>query len=198
HQTRKADFLIGIVQMLVADESKESVLDQRATDFTAQQFAMQLRNLLVGRDVGILLVEERGSVQPIGSAMPVGFAVNGVGARSRAHVDVSAAGGALLRVVHRSVHAHLLNRLRSRSGQRLADGEVDGSGALNRSGARTGDSSHTGVVDDAGRGDLACALAVKQIAGVDSVQQETVAGIALAIGPDRLVAESAVGAGAAR
>src|SRR5208282_6134080 len=57
--------------------------------------------------------------------------------------------------------------------------------------------SNASVVYNAGRGDLACALAVEQVAGIDAVQQEAVAGIALAIGPDRLVAETAVYARAA-
>ena len=58
-------------------------------------------------------------------------------------------------------------------------------------------SSHSGIVHDAGRGHLAGALAVEQVAGVDAIQQKAVAGVALAIGPDRLIAQAAVGAGAA-
>ena len=54
------------------------------------------------------------------------------------------------------------------------------------------------VLDNHTRGrDLAGALAVEQVAGVDSVQQEAVAGIALTVGPDRSVAQAGVDAGAA-
>lgn len=52
--------------------------------------------------------------------------------------------------------------------------------------------SNASVVHDACRGNLACALAVEKIARVDSIQQESIAGVALTIGPDRLITQSGV------
>ncbi len=89
-------------------------------------------------------------------------------------------------------------RFRRGSGQGLADGKINGSSALDGRGGGAVGVGDSSVIDDACGGDLAGALAVEQVAGVDSVEQETVAGIALAIGPDRLIAEAAVDAGAAR
>ena len=43
---------------------------------------------------------------------------------------------------------------------------------------------------------MAGALAVEQIAGIDSIQKKRVAGVALAIGPDWLIAQAGVRAGA--
>ena len=55
-----------------------------------------------------------------------------------------------------------------------------------------------GFVHDSRRSHLAGGLAIKQIAGIDSVQQKAVAGVALPIGPDRLVPQAAVRSGAGR
>ena len=60
---------------------------------------------------------------------------------------------------------------------------------------RAGDS---GVIHNARQSVLTCALAVKQVAGVDAVQQERVARVALAVGPDGLIAQAGVGSGAGR
>ena len=48
HQAREADLLIGIVQVLIADEAEELVLDERAAERAAGGIAMQLRNFVVG------------------------------------------------------------------------------------------------------------------------------------------------------
>ncbi len=184
--------------MLVAEVSEEFVFDQRATHSATQGFAMQLRHGIVGENnVGVLLVEEGRSIQPVRSTVPVDCTVNCVGSRGRAHVNVRAAGRALLGVVHGRVHAHLLNGLWGRSRQCLTDCEVDRCGALDGGGVRARDSGHTGIVHDAGRGHLAGAFAVEQVAGVDSVQQEAVAGVTLAISPDGLIPQATVDAGAA-
>jgi hypothetical protein len=66
---------------------------------------------------------------------------------------------------------------------------------LGGSAARAGNSS---VIHNTRRSHLAGALSVEQIAGVDAIQQEGVAGVALPVGPDRLVAQTAVGSGAGR
>src|SRR6202167_2652516 len=91
---------------------------------------MLFGNFQVGGKIGILVKKERGGVEPVRSAMQVGGAVDCVGARGGAHVNVRAAGGALLRVVHRSIDANLLNGFRGGSGERLTDGEIGRGGAL--------------------------------------------------------------------
>ena len=55
-----------------------------------------------------------------------------VGSRSRTQIDMRAAGGTLLRIVHGSIHAKLLNGFRRGAWECFADGKIDGSGALNR------------------------------------------------------------------
>ena len=98
-------------------------------------------------------------------------------------------------VIHRSVDAKFLNGLRCGRRQRLTNGQIGRRRSLNyfRSGAAgAGDS---GVVDDAGGSDRARGLAIEQIAGVDAVEQKCVAGVALTVGPYRLIAESRVGTG---
>ena len=155
---------------------------------------MQLRNLVIGRKVQILLVEERRRVQPVGAAMHEAFPMNRIRSGGGTHVDVRAAGRALLRVIHGSVDTKFLDSLRSGRGQCLPDRQVHGSRALNGCRAGAGSVRHAGIVDNARRRYLTSALAVKQVAGVDAVQQKSVAGVALAIGPDRLVAQAGVGA----
>ena len=71
--------------------------------------AMQLRNFVVGGNIVVLIEEERRGVDPVGAAMHVGRAMHVIGAGCRAQVDVRAGGRALLRVVHRRVHAHFGN-----------------------------------------------------------------------------------------
>ncbi len=115
--------------------------------------------------------------------------MNCIGAGGRAHVDVRAAGRSLLRIVHGRIHAQFLNGFGSRRRQRLADRQINRRRALDRGCRSAVGIRHTGVVYDAGRGHLAGALAIEQIAGIDAVEQETVAGIALAIGPDGLIAQ---------
>ena len=126
-----ADLLVGIVHMLVGEIAEELVLNDRPANSAARRVAMQLRIFLVGGNIGILVEEERRGVQRIGAAMHVGRAVNVVGARGGAHINVRAAGGALLRVVHGGVDANFLNGFRSGSGQGLADREIGRRGALN-------------------------------------------------------------------
>src|ERR1017187_861712 len=111
--------------------------------------------------------------------MDIATAVNRIRAGGGAHVDMSAARRALLCIVHRSVDAKFSNRFRSGRRQCLADGQVDCRRALNWSGAGAGSIGDASVVYNASRGNLACTLAVKQIAGVDAIEQETIAGIAL-------------------
>ena len=159
---------------------------------------MQLGHLFVAGNILILIVEIRRSIQPIGFTVNISAAVKRVGAGDGAHIDVSAAGGSLLRVIHGRVDVKLLNRFRRRRRQSLADRQIRRCRALDdfRCGAAgTGDAS---IVHYSRRGHLAGALAVEQIAGIDTVQQECVAGVALAIGPDRLIPQSRVYAGSVR
>ena len=77
---RVADFLVGDVQVLIRQESKQLVLDDGTADGAAEYVAMQLRDLIGRRNVRILIEEERSGVEPIGAAMGVGSAVPGIGA----------------------------------------------------------------------------------------------------------------------
>lgn len=108
--------------MLVADKAEEFVFDESAAHCSAGGVAVQLRDLIVRRNVGILLIEKWRGIQPICATMAVKRAVNRVGAGSSAHVDVSSTGAALLRVVHRGIDAKFLYAFRSGRWQRLADG----------------------------------------------------------------------------
>ncbi len=129
--------------------------------------------------------------------MNVGRAVKIVGAGGGAHVNVRAAGGALLGVVHGGVDAKFFYRFGRRRGQSLTNCEIGRGGALDDCSAAAGGAADAGVVYDASGGDLAGAFAIEEVAGVNAVEEKTVAGIALTVGPDGLIAESAVGARAA-
>ena len=74
--------------------------------------AMQLRNLVVRRNILILIEEEWSGVEPAGAAVGVKVAVQIIGARRRAHVDVRARRRTLLRVIHRGIHADFLQASR--------------------------------------------------------------------------------------
>ena len=63
--------------------------------------------------------------------------------------------------------------------------------------AAAGAGLNAGAVDDARRRYLAGALAVEEVAGVDAVQEKAVRSVALAVGPDRRVAQAGVCAGSA-
>jgi hypothetical protein len=195
-----ADFLIGIVHVLIGDVGEEFIFEDGSAERAACGVAMQGRNFFAVGNVAVGFVEIGSGVEPVGAAMDVGFAVKIVGAGGGAHVDVSAAGGTLLGVVHGGVDAKFLNGLRSGGGQSLADGEIHGTGTLDRrsgGAGKAGGAADAGVIDDAGRSDGAGAFAVEEIAGVDAVEEKRVAGVALAVGPDRLIAEAVVDAGAA-
>jgi len=150
----------------------------------------------IAGDVGVLVVEKGSAVEPVRSAVNVSAAVNGIGAGGGAHVDVRAAGGSLLRIVHRGIDAEFLNRLRCRSRQCLPDGQIRRRRGLNYFRGSVGGIRNAGIVHDARGTHRTRGLAIKQIAGVDAIEQKSVAGIALAVGPDRLITESGVGAGA--
>src|ERR1700722_486162 len=173
--------------MLIADKCEQFIFDERTAKRSTCGVAMQLRNLVVRWNVGILLIKERRGIQPIRAAMNITASVQSVGAGGRAHVDVSPAGRALLSVVHRSIYPPLRHGFWRRSGQGLADGEINRRRTLNGRSAGAGGIGHSGIVYNSGRGYLARALAVEQIAGIDAIQQKAVAGVALAIGPDRLI-----------
>ena len=99
------------MNMLVAGETKKFVFDKRAADCSASGVAVQLRHFFVAGDVRILVVKIRRRIEPVRSAMKVSAAVKSIGAGCGAHVDMSSAGGSLLRVVHGSVDTKFLNRL---------------------------------------------------------------------------------------
>ena len=78
--------------MLVAEEVEELVLDERAGERAARNIAMQFGILIRCRDAGVVLEEEGRGVDPVGAAVSVDAAMDGIAARAGAHVDVRAAG----------------------------------------------------------------------------------------------------------
>src|SRR5580658_1290643 len=122
---------------------------------------MQFRILVVGGNIRVFLVEKRGGVEPVGAAMPVGLAVNGICAGNGAHVDMCAAGRSLLRIVHGGVYAHLLKGLGRGRWQSLANREIDRGPALDRCSCRAVGIGDTGVVYDPSGSHLAGALTVE-------------------------------------
>jgi hypothetical protein len=81
-------------------------------------------------------------------------------------------------------------------GNRFADGEVNRRAALDRKRAQSGRRADTGFIHNSRGSHLAGRLAVEKVLGVHAIQQERVAGVALAIGPDRLIAQAGVRSGA--
>ena len=100
------------MHVLVANVVEQLVLDDGTTGRKPGVDAMQLRILLVRRDIAILLEEEGRRVQEVGSPTDVGSAVEAVGAGGSAEVDVRAAGGTLLCVIHGGVDADFFESLR--------------------------------------------------------------------------------------
>ena len=194
---RKADLLIGRVDVLIAEEAEELVFDNRAAERTPGHSAMQLGIFFAGGNIGVGVEKKRGGVHRVGAAMYVSAAVIIVGARGGAHVNVRAAGGTLLGVVHGSVDAEFLDGFRRGSRQRLANGQIGRGSALDNRGTAAGGAADTGIIHHARGGHLAGALAIKEIAGVNAIEKKTVAGVALAVCPDGLVTEAAVGTGPA-
>src|SRR6202035_2006019 len=119
-----------------------------------------------------------------------------VGAGGGAHVDVGAAGGALLRIVHGGVYAKLLNRLRRRRRQSLANRQIGRCRALNDFRGGAGGDGNASVVHNTCRSYLAGASAVEQITRIHSVQEKCVTSIALAVGPNGLIPQTGVCAAA--
>ena len=138
----------------------------------------------------LLVEEERRSVDEVVGIGAVEHAVPGVGAGRGVHVDLSTAGGSLLGVVHGSIHAELLCELRRRRGEAVSVGTVDRAahGVLTAGGL-----IRANVEVDALRGRSARALAVEEVGRVDAIHLESVVRVALAVGPDRLVAKTGVG-----
>src|SRR5208282_4551711 len=182
-----ANLSVGLLNVLIGEKAEELVLEDRATHSTAGGVIMQAGDFVAVRNIGVGIVEKRSGIESVGGAIDVSAAVETVGAGRCAHVNVGAAGGTLLGVVHGGIDAKFFDGFGRGSGKRLADGEIGRSCALKRFGSRAGNAggaADTGVVDDASGSDLAGAFAVEEIAGVDAVEKESVAGVALAVGPD--------------
>src|ERR1700751_5593852 len=140
---------MGGVNVLVGDKPEKLVLDQGPADRSASRVTVQLWDLLVRGNVSVLIVEIRGGIQPIRSAVNVSLAVKGIGAGGSAHVDMRAAGRSLLRIVHGSVDTELLNRFRGRRRQCLTDRQIGRRGALNHLRGGTAGPGNAGVIHDA-------------------------------------------------
>ena len=198
-QQRVACLLIGDMQMLVPEEAEQLVLDQRSREGSACSVTVQLRIPVGEGNSAIVFEEERRSVDPIRAAATVEAAVNRIAAGAGAHVDVCAAGRPLLRVIHGRVDANFLQGLRRRRRNRVADGEIDRNGTLLHAGAGSAGTRRTAsVIDDSLRLNLAGALAVEEIARVDTVNKKRIRRVALAVGPNRRITQTAVRARAAR
>ena len=158
--------------MLIGQEGKKLVFDDRAAHCAACDVAMQLRGLVVGGNVRVLIHEEWSGVDPVGAAVDVGRAVIFVGARGGAQVDMRARGRTLLRIVHRCVDPDFGNGFRRGRGNGVADREINRGRRLDDAAAAAGAGLHAGRVDDARRSHLAGALAIEQVAGVNAIQQK--------------------------
>src|SRR5580700_4938862 len=112
------------MDVLVAHKTEKLVLDERAAERATRRVPVQFWHFFVAGNVAVLIVEIGRGIQPVGSAVNVSAAVNGVGAGGGAHVDVRAAGGSLLRVVHGGVDAKFLNGFWCGGWQGLADGQI--------------------------------------------------------------------------
>ena len=176
---------------LVGDEVKKLVLFDGTADRAPELVTVQERHLL--GDGGRGIVEKRRGVHGAVLELLEHRAVNFVGARLGDHADMSAAVGALRGVVHGRVHRNLLDRFHRRSGERLADRIVDRD-ALD--GAATAETL-AGIEHEPILADLAGRVSVEQIIGADAVHRKTVAGVALSIGENGLIAQPGVGTGPA-
>ena len=211
-ELRKAGRLVGVVKVLVGDEEEQLVLQHRPADRGPGSPAMQRRidqrlrkraHSLLSKLV--LLVEEEGrGVQSVIGKGSINLAMPVIGAGFGVDVDLRARGGSLLGVVHRGVDAQFLKKLRRRRRQAVADGAVDRGShgrcaadrpGAGRRGARGAAAADVEVV--ALRGQAAGGHAVEEVGRVHAVHLEGVGGSALAVGPDVLVAQAAVGVDAA-
>src|SRR6266576_6899677 len=127
--------------------------------------------------------------------MHVSTSVDIVGPGRSAHIDVRAARRALLRVVHGSVHTNFSDGFRSRRRNGFADGEINRRAALNRYSAEGRGGAAARVIHNAGGSHLARALTIEEAKGIDPVQQVGVAGVTLAVGPDRGVTQTRIRSG---
>src|SRR5579864_2867432 len=125
------------MHVLIAYEPEHFVLENWAPKHSASRVTVQLWHFLIGGNVGVLIVEKWRSIKPIRAAMAAQTTMQVVRAGFGAHVDVRAAGGSLLGIVHRGVHTQFLNSFRSWSRQCLANRQVRGCRALHRSGTGT-------------------------------------------------------------
>ena len=83
-EERVPKFGVGDVQVLVANEVEEPVFDERSAEGSASNVAVQLRRFVVRRNVGILVEEEGGRIDPVCAAVDVGLAMDGIGSRGSA------------------------------------------------------------------------------------------------------------------
>jgi len=124
--------------------------------------------------------------------MAVELSVNVIRAGGRAHIDVGAAGRSLLGIVHRSVHPDFLNGLWSRRGNRFTNRQINGRAALNGKRAQGRRSADAGFIHNSRGCHLARGLAIEHVFGIDAVEEERIARVALAVSPHRLVAQTSV------
>src|SRR5467141_4653729 len=94
---RQTDFLVGSIEMLVTEKTKNLVFLDRSPERATRAVAVQFRQLLTGRNVGVGVKKEWDGVQGIGSTMCVGAPMKIIGTRSGAHVNVRPTRGSLLR-----------------------------------------------------------------------------------------------------
>src|ERR1700721_1223489 len=107
------------------------------------------------------------------------------------YADVRAAVVALGGVVLRGVDGNLLNSIRGWSGKSLTDGF---SHRCTRLDGAPQTEALTSVKHEAVFTHLAGGIAVKEVVGADPVQGKAIAGVAVSVRKDRLIAEARVGA----
>src|SRR5271170_813964 len=120
--------------------------------------------------------------------------MDGVGAGFRGDVDVRAAVVALRCVIHRGVHGDFLDRVERRCGEGLPDGSVNGGAGLD---GAAGAEVFTSVKNEAVFSYLAGGVSVEQVIRAGAIQRKAVAGVAVPVGENGLIAEAGVRTGAA-
>ena len=185
----RGDRPIGDADALIRQEIKQLVFLNRPAQRSAELVAGE-EGHFVDNGRGCV-VEERRSVHVAVLELFVDFAVQLVSTGLGQHADVRSAIGALRGVVHGGVHGNLLDRLGRRCGKGLADGAVHRGAGLQRA-ARA--KILTGVQSEAVLAHLAGGVSIEQIVGAYAVQRKAVAGVALPIGEDGLIAEAGVAA----
>ena len=191
---RNRDLLSGIGRVgdadsLIGKEVEKLVLLDGAAECGAELVPVQE----IGRQDRRSVVEERLGIHVAVLELLIDFAVQLVSAGFGEHADVRSAVGALSSVVHGGIDGNFLNGLGRRSRESLSNCPIHRRAGLDFA---AGAEALTDIEYEAVFANLAGGVSVEEIVGADAVHGEAVAGVTLAVGENRLVAESGVAASA--